>query len=215
VALIFPGVRLRENILLNREPYVISATAWKEGKEPEYILNLAESLESIRFVLAGAWTGKDFQRRFMERARELVAKQRVTILGEVREEELLNLYSRALVFVQAKADVGFGFPALEAAGQGCASVIPTGQGVCDLLKDGRGAFIVNEKDTISIVKILREIAENRGLAITMGLNAWKTAHDFSFEMHAQKIYDLALEGNGATPDQTSGVMAPLLAESIK
>ena len=206
MVLLFPGVHLRKNVSLKREPYVVSATAWKEGKEPEYILKLARSIETLRFVLAGAWTGRDFHRRFMERAGELVAKNRVAVLGAVEECELLSLYSQALVFVQAKADVGFGFPALEAAGQGCASVIPAGQGVSDLLKDGRGAFIVDEKDTISIVKILKEVAENSELAITMGLNAWKTAHDFSFEIHALKICDLARECNGTTLHQGLGVM---------
>ena len=195
-----PGVRTRESVRSRRQGYVILATAWKRGKDPEYVLELAGRMREIRFVVAGAWIDDALKNSLTSRISKLGLTGRVQLSGPIDETELLDLYSRALIFLQVKSDVGFGLPALEAAAQGCTFVIPEGQGVCDLFSQKEDGFFVLEKQTDVIVDILRQIFENPNLAVEMGRNAWKRAAEYSWNKHAQRIAEMLTEQLPVTHD---------------
>ena len=124
---------------------------------------------------------------------ELGVSDRVSVTGPVGEDNLLEAYSQALVFLQVRADVGFGLPALEAAGQGCTFIIPEGQGVCDLFSNGKDGFMVEEKNTDKILGLLRHLIERPEEAVSMGRDAWAVAQDHSWKRHAKQIYEMVRE----------------------
>ncbi len=190
VKLIIPGVRLRQSVRSDRKDYAMLATSWKEGKEPEYVLELAQRLRQIKFMVAGAWVTEGFKRRFLSELAERGVEDRVSVIGAVDELRLLDLYSQAVVFLQIKADVGFGLPALEAASQGCTFIIPEGQGVCDIFASGSDGLMVSEKDTPQIAKYLENLFQNRATAIQMGKSAWMKAHSYSWARHAQELVEI-------------------------
>ncbi len=188
-----PGVRTSGHVRVHRENYVVLATAWKEGKDPRYVIELARRVAGLKFVLAGSWTSESMKDLFLSQVAGLDVDDRIAVTGSVEEKRLLELYSRALVFLQIKADVGFGLPALEAAAQGCTFIIPRGQGACDLFTNGREGFIVDEKDTDEIVRLLSCLSANPEVALTMGWNAWSTSQAFSWRRHAEGLSRIALE----------------------
>jgi glycosyltransferase involved in cell wall biosynthesis len=124
---------------------------------------------------------------------ELNLNARVSVTGPIGEDTLLDAYSQALVFLQVHTDVGFGLPALEAAGQACTFIIAEGQGVCDLFSDGKEGFMVEEKNTHKIVGLLRRLSENPEEAVSMGRDALKVAQHHSWNTHAQQIYEMVRE----------------------
>jgi glycosyltransferase involved in cell wall biosynthesis len=79
-------------------------------------------------------------------------------------------------------------PAMEAAGSGTTFIIPRGQGVCSLFVDGEDGFYTKEKDTETILKLLRQLMENKELATRIGNKAWEKAkNNYSWEKHAQEL----------------------------
>jgi glycosyltransferase involved in cell wall biosynthesis len=123
VKLLLPGVHVRTSVRAERLGYAIAATAWKLGKDPEYLLELASRLANLRLIIAGAWRSESLKNSFLNRMNELNLNARVSVTGPIGEDTLLDAYSQALVFLQVHTDVGFGLPALEAAGQACTFII--------------------------------------------------------------------------------------------
>ncbi len=202
VQLVLPGTDIREQVRASREPYAILATAWKPGKDPDLVLELASRIEGLRFLMVGAWLSDSMKALFLSKVSDLGLNDSVSVAGTVNEETLLDLYSRAMVFLQLRPDVGFGLPALEAAGQGCTFVIPDGQGVCDIFRDGRDGHFVSKEDRTAVAKILEQFSVNPKLAVSMGTNAWIAARAFSWEQHAKhliRICSEALEEEVAAP----------------
>jgi glycosyltransferase involved in cell wall biosynthesis len=195
VIVLVPGVQVRDHSEAQRGDFAILATAWRAGKDPEYVLDLATRVHKARFLMAGIWLDDSMRNSFTKRVVELNLQDRVEITGALSEERLLELYSRALVFLQIHADVGFGLPALEAAAQGCTFVIPEGQGVCDVLSGPGEGYFVQEKRTDSIVAILTNIFDNPKSAIRMGELARERATGFSWVIHAERLRELATDSS--------------------
>jgi len=199
VTLLAPGVQVRDRSETRRGDFVILATAWKRGKDPEYVLDLALQIQKARFIIAGVWLDDSLRRSFMKRLGELSLGDRVEVTGAVSEARLLELYAHALVFLQINSDVGFGLPALEAAAQGCTFIIPEGQGVCDLLSGPGKGYFVREKQTAVIVDILTDFFDNPGSAIKMGELAREQAMGFSWDRHAERLRDMFVPFKSNTP----------------
>jgi glycosyltransferase involved in cell wall biosynthesis len=192
VSVLFPGVHIRASIQSRRKPRVVLATAWKKGKDPQYILELVRRIKKLRFIFVGGWLHESMKKEFLREIANNGFAEQVSVIGSVDETELLELYSESLAFLQAKPDIGFGLPALEAAGQGCTFIIPKGQGVCDLFVHGDDGFIVAEKNTNQIVEFLQQFSENPAKAIEMGTSAWRRAKAYSWTNHAEILYTIAL-----------------------
>ena len=175
----------------NKDEYVFVMTAWKEGKHPEYLIELAKNLPSLRIKMGGKWIDPDYRARFETMLKEAKVTSSIEVLGSLDEQELARLYRKALVVLQTNDDRGFGMPALEAAAQGTTFIIPKGQGVCDLFTDGVHGFYTKEKDTKTIVKKLQALISNPKMAGEMGKKALKEvkAH-YSWKIHAQQLVDI-------------------------
>ena len=188
ITFLYPGVENSPKYNENREDYVISATAWKEGKDPEYLLKVLKELPEAKLVMAGGWYPPEMKDLFMEKVKDSGLLDRVEVTGAVSEERLRKLYSNALVFLHISDDRGFGMGALEAASCGCPFVIPEHQGVGELFDSGSEGFVTKEKDTSKIVSHLRNLLDNPKVAEKMGRRAWEKVNDsYTWEKHAYKL----------------------------
>ncbi len=168
------------------------ATAWKKGKNPEYITEVAESLPEIHIKLVGKWLDPQYQNEFEKLLKSKNLQRRIDIVGEVTEKELADYYSRALFVLQTNDDRGFGMPALEAAGHGTTFIIPKDQGVCKLFKDGQDGYYTNEKDTHTISKLAEGFLRHPEQAMKMGKNGLaKVTQNYSWDKHAASLIELA------------------------
>jgi len=182
---------------VKKSDYVLVVTAWKEGKHPEYLVEVVKKLPSIRIKMVGKWVDPEYRKAFDE----LLAKNNITeqidVVGGVDEEELFDYYARARVVLQTNDDRGFGLPALEAAGQATTFVIPEGQGVCNLFVDGEDGYYTKEKDTAAIVSRLKPLLKDEQLASKMGKSGWeKVRKNYSWDVHAQQLKRIVTESLG-------------------
>jgi glycosyltransferase involved in cell wall biosynthesis len=183
-----PSITAIKEVVKKKGDYVFMITAWKKGKNPEYVFEIIKNIPNIRIKMAGKWIENDYRMEFLRLRDKLGFQKNLEVLGSVNEKELSAYYRNALVLLQTNDDRGFGLPAFEAAANGTTFIIPEGQGVCKIFKNKVDGFFTEEKNTKQIVGYLNQLLADENLAIEMGKNAWKKVeNNFNWEIHAKKI----------------------------
>ena len=176
--------------------YCLLVTAWKEGKSPEYIIEILKIIPSLKIKMAGKWIDPVYQATFVNLLKKYGFSDRVDVLGSVSEQELTLLYQNALFLLQINDDRGFGMPALEAAGCGTTFIIPRNQGVCALFEDGVDGFYTDEKDTAQITNKISILIQNQNMAQEMGKSAFvKVKEKYSWKKHAEFLLSVISDAN--------------------
>jgi len=205
IDVIYPSVYPAKK-LGHKDGSVLVITAWKRGKNPEYLVDLIKALPTLNIKMAGKWVEDEYRNEFEQFITQNNVQDNIEILGAVSEEELSRLYSASLVLLQTNDDRGFGMPAIEAAAHGTTFIIPKGQGVCDLFTDGEHGYYTTEMDTKTIVSLLSAILSDPKLAIRMGRAAWaKVKENYSWQQHAVELAAVAsryTDPNNGEPEYT-------------
>lgn len=187
-----PGVHPADKPASTKKNYVLLVTAWKAGKNPEYLLELLAADPKLHLKMVGAWLDQAYRRKFAQLIKQQGFSSRVEIVGRVTEQELSQYYAQARVVLQTNDDRGFGMPALEAAAHGTTFIIPEGQGVCELFSHGVEGFFTQEKDTQTILKYLKKTSAPAA-AKKYGRTAYKkVVENYSWQRHAEQLSQLYL-----------------------
>lgn len=177
-----------------KKQYILMATAWKRGKNPEYVLEIASKINNIPIKMAGKWIEGEYRAEFETKIKKQNLTDRIELVGEVSEKQLSTLYAEALFVLQTNDDRGFGMPALEAAGKATTFIIPRGQGVCSLFRDGTHGYYTKEKDTKKIIELVQKLTSNPDLSVAMGRAAWQNVQDnYSWKKHAEQLLEVVVE----------------------
>ena len=189
IKLILPGIKLGTPTS-NKKDYILALTAWKAGKHPEYMIELAKQLVGVNFKIAGKWLDAKLREDFENLVATASMIERFDILGYVPEHALQPLYTEATVLLTTNLEKGFGIPVLEAAACGTTFISPEGSGVCCLFENGVDGFFTKERDTKEIVEKLQLLITNRDLAVKMGLSAFnKVKNGYTWQAHARKLVE--------------------------
>lgn len=184
IRIIYPSVHPIKKQTVKKN-FILMITAWKEGKDPEYIAEITKKISEFKIIMAGKWLDNGYKKKFELFLKDKKLNKQIELTGEVSESRLSQLYSSALLLLQTNDDRGFGMPALEAAGHGTTFIIPKGQGVCKLFTAGKEGFYTNEKDTNNITELINELIKNKKKVKLMGKNALeKIKNNYSWEKHA-------------------------------
>lgn len=191
ITTIYPSVR-KSKSKYKKKDYFLAVTAWKDGKNPEYLIELAQKIPELKIKMAGKWLDSGYQASFTNLIKNANLQKQIEILGEVTEKQLEKLYGEAFVVIQTNDDRGFGMPALEGANQGTTFIIPKGQGVCELFTDTKDGFYTNERDTKQITTLINNLLRNPDEAYKLGQNAKsKVMKNYTWEKHAEKLLEVA------------------------
>lgn len=168
-----------------------------DGTWNKNLVNLAKAIKIIN--VSGVFVGKvfeeanfqsDFSHPWQKELKdffELIKDdQRFVLLGYVNDKELLTLYQKAQVNLLISYDEGFGFSYLEAASQGCPSVLSRIE-VLKEISNNRGAFFANPKDPYDIADKIGEIYFNKNLRDKLGEQAKKRAKFFNCDKFRLKF----------------------------
>lgn len=186
-----PGVYPSLDVNTNKNDYILMATAWKRGKNPEYIFNILNKIPQLKIKIVGRWIDKIYLEEFKVKVKQYRYEKNIDIIGEVSDKELNYYYRNALVFLQTNDDRGFGMPAQEAASQGTTFIIPENQGVCELYRHGIDGFFTREHDLKKIVQYLKYLSSDKKALMSMSISAWKrTVESYTWKNHAIKIVSL-------------------------
>ena len=187
-----PSVDIIKRPVRQKAKYILTVTAWKRGKNPEYLIELIKKMPGISIKMAGKWIENSYRAEYVELLKRQHVEKSIEVLGGISEKGLKKLYSEASLVLQTNDDRGFGMPALEAAGNGTTFIIPRGQGVCNLFKDRIDGFFTKEKDTLQIVKYIKLLLLDRELNQRMSRHAWETVrNNYTWDKHAEKLLHVA------------------------
>ncbi|MFN8437135.1 MAG: glycosyltransferase family 4 protein [Cytophagales bacterium] len=141
-------------------------------------------------ILAASGGIQDF--KLIDKAREYGVEDNLVDLGQVKNENLLELYQLCDVFALPSYWEGLANVLCEAMSCGCAVVTTAVAGHPEVIENGVNGFLIAPKDVNALKKSLQNLIENPKLKQDFGQNARQTALNKiqSHEANAQKLQKL-------------------------
>jgi glycosyltransferase involved in cell wall biosynthesis len=108
------------------------------------------------------------------------------------QEELVEIYHKADIFISTSWLEGFGLPPLEAMACGAAVVTTDSGGVRDFCRDGYNCFVVPPKKPKLMVDKVLQLLDNDELRRKFSENGIKTASEFSWDRVIDRLEEIFL-----------------------
>jgi len=140
----------------------------------DYLLSVASQMKDVNFVIVG----KGPEKKRLEK----ISTSNVSFLDYVSERELIDLYSRALIFCLPSMGEGFGFVIPEAMASGCAivSTIPLGY----------KGFVVKPKNVEMLKKSIEYLIEHQDVTKKWGKENRKISEIYNWDEYINKLIKL-------------------------
>jgi glycosyltransferase involved in cell wall biosynthesis len=124
---------------------------------------------------------------FMRDVEDCSARESITILSRVTDDELKQLYRECLGLVIPSLKEGFGLPALEAMAAGCPVVASAGTALEELVGDA--GILVNPESVEDIMRGMALLTSQPELRKRLSSKAFKRAKNYSWTKTAGIIAD--------------------------
>lgn len=125
-------------------------------------------------------------------SQELASKNKNVIgLGFVSDEDLLDIYNLATVFVMPSFYEGFGLPIVEAMSCGVPVITSKNGSIPEIAKDA--ALYVDPNDSNSIKEGINKIVNNKNLQEDLSAKGLIRAAEFSWQKVAEQTHDVYLK----------------------
>lgn len=175
------NIQLDDRILAKiPEDYVLAVSSQNPTKNFKLVLEAAEQLLSINFVIAGGSNAKVFNDKKEK------ALPNVYYVGYVSDQELVSLYRHAKGFVYPSLYEGFGIPPLEAMYFGCPVIVSNSASLPEVC--GEAALYCDLHDGNSLCDCIEKLSQEkvRNDLIAKGIERCKR---FTFKKSAELIYN--------------------------
>jgi phosphatidylinositol alpha-1,6-mannosyltransferase len=177
-------------------PFTLGIGEFKERKghhlAVEAWCRVARERDDLHHFIVGKHSGDAYQAALLERARRDGLEDRLHLLGNVSEDEKIDLLQRAQVFVHTPVTSsdggfeGFGIVYLEAAAAGTPSIGTLDSGAEDAVVDGKSGRLVAQ-DPAAVEAALRELLGDDDLRARMAETARAHAAATSWDANAARV----------------------------
>lgn len=159
--------------------YVLAVSSQNPTKNFKLVLEAAEQLPDINFVIAGGSNAKVFN------GKKEKALANVHYVGYVSDQELVALYRHARVFVYPSLYEGFGIPPLEAMYNKCPVIVSD----CASLPEvcGESALYCNPYDVNSLCNCIKKLSQEK-IRNDLIAKGSERSRRFTFKKSAELIY---------------------------
>lgn len=177
--------------LKERKGHHLAVAAWSR---------VARENPDLHHFIVGRKMEDDYQRSLEQLAAEVGAGDRLHLLGNIEEDEKIDLLQRAEVFLHTPVTAedggfeGFGIVYLEASASGTPAIGSLDCGAEDAIVDGSTGMLVKQ-EVPAIEAALRRLLEDEGLRQRMGLSGREHAGRSVWADNAKSvraIYERAL-----------------------
>ncbi len=176
-----------------RENLVVACGRYSPEKNYEYVLEAAKHLKQTKFAIIGSTSGEK-SAKYYEKLTILKAKNNIAnaeLLKDLPLEDLLNLYSKAKVFMHAMENEHFGIAIVEAMAAGLVPVVYRAGGPWeDILKAKQGHHGFSYKTPKEAATIIEKIMINEPLRNEIVQRNLDYANEFSEKHFKEKITTL-------------------------
>jgi glycosyltransferase involved in cell wall biosynthesis len=192
VRLVPPGRKPSAALPVSRGSFLVTVTAWKEGKRLEDLLRVIAELDQGDLKVVGRWIHEDYRQTINQLIATIGLTDRVEITGEVTESELDELYGAARAVVIASEEQGFGLAALEGAATGCPFIMPDVCGAAGFFEDGVDGMLFPLGDSARLRECLSRMLSDERLAYRMGHHGRELViNRYTWANHVRSLLELA------------------------
>jgi glycosyltransferase involved in cell wall biosynthesis len=180
-------------------PFTLAIGEVKERKGHHLALaawcNAAQEHATLHHYIVGKSTGDAYHASLLEIARRAGMSDRVHFLGNISEDEKVDLLQRARVFVHTPVTAGdggfegFGIVYLEASACGVPVIGTRDCGAEDAIDDGTTGFLVDQ-DAAAVERALRRLLADAALRAKLGAAGRERARRSSWEENARAVLAL-------------------------
>jgi glycosyltransferase involved in cell wall biosynthesis len=169
--------------------YVLCVTRLEHVKRVDLAIDAFTSVDrTLRLVVAGDGSARQ---RLETRIDEVGLRHRVTLLGRVSDERLIDLYAGARAVLFAPYDEDYGYVTLEAflARKPVVTAADSG-GTLEFVEHGTNGLVA-QPEPAAIADALNQLAADRGLAARLGERGYERARTITWEGVVERIVGAA------------------------
>ncbi len=183
----------------HRTPFTLGIGELKQRKGHHLALagwiRAAADFPTLEHYIVGKSSGDSYHSGLVDMVRKAGLSDRVHFLGNVSEDEKIDLLQRARLFLHTPVSAedggfeGFGIVYLEAAAAGIPSIGTLDCGAEDAIVDGTSGRLVRQ-DPAGVEAALREILGDEALRAKLGAEAREHARRSPWEDNARRVLEL-------------------------
>jgi glycosyltransferase involved in cell wall biosynthesis len=181
-------------------------------KGPEYLIkamkNIIHKFPDCKCIFIGYKSNKDIE----ELCRTFGIDKNIIFIGFLNEEEKIDAYKSADVFVLPTLYEGFGIVFVEAMASGCPIVTTNVAGIPELVEDGKNGFLVNPKNIGELEKSIERILTDKNLRTKFSSNNIKKSRFYNWD-NLIDIYEKCFE-DAITSSLRCRILKPQKANKI-
>lgn len=167
----------------------------KQRKNVGFLLKVMTriKLPNVKLLIGG---GGGLYKKLNNQAKKLWIQDKVIFPGFIPENEKVDYYNLADIFLFASKKEGFGMPVIEAAACGIPTVASDVSSLKELIIDGKTGYLVRLNDLDDWKKKIEKLLKNDNLRKKMAKAAQKFSQKFSWNTNIRKqikIYKKLLE----------------------
>lgn len=185
--IVYPATRLSEFNNPERGQYIFLPGRLHRWKRIDLVINAMKFVEpSVKLIIVG--TGED-EEILKSLVKKLKLEDRVIFLGKVSDDELLDLYSKAIAVPFVPLHEDYGYVTIEAfkSKKPVVTCYDSGEPAL-IVKDGISGFIV-EPDPLIIADKINYFIKNPEKMSQMGNAGFKSVNDITWDNVISKLLD--------------------------
>lgn len=132
----------------------------------------------------------DQMNRYKELCKELGVTDGVCFRGFLPNEETLAEMAKAQFFCMPSVREGFGIVYLEAMASGCVTIGTEGEGIADLIENGKNGFLVPPEDPDAIIRVIGWCLEHPKESESIAQKGRQDALALTWKRNAEQYIDL-------------------------
>lgn len=171
-----------------KRDYMISITSWEPQRNPLFLLDMMKALEKtdLRLIVAGRWQDKSLYEQFKASVYKRGLQKRVIMARNLKDQDLTELYRKAVCFIQPAGMSTLYKSALEVASQGVPIIVPFQSELWEMFESGAHGFKVIENNVESYVNAILRFGDE-DLLHKMSYETWKRCSEYSWSNHATEL----------------------------
>ncbi len=171
-----------------KENVVVTVSRYVPGKELYKVLLVARKVPDAKFIVVGRTYDKSYLSTLLRIRDSLHLQGRVKLLSDLSRDQLLDLLSRAKVYLHTKRREPFGMSVVEVMASGCVPVVPKEGGPwTDILDEKDGVYGYSYRSIEEAAMHIKRLISEDSLRERISKRCIEKARSFSREVFHKRI----------------------------
>jgi glycosyltransferase involved in cell wall biosynthesis len=148
-----------------KDDFVLLDTRWTFIRNPFFVLNIMKLVPDVKFVMCGTFGSSELKAKFIQSICREKLNHRISILDDVTEDELNDLYSRARCYIRwSNPDIvenGPSYGLIQSISNGCVPIVSSELGSADDVLEHMGREFVVSNTPEGFASTIRRLFSDR------------------------------------------------------